>query len=73
MVQKGIYRVERTYDCLAANAAEKKAQRRKIARFKVFLTKTDGNKIWPPVVSNLLAVHGHSYHNYQVYKSKVLL
>ena len=33
MVQKGIYRVERTYDCLAANAAEKKAQRRKIARF----------------------------------------
>ena len=69
MVQKGIYRVERTYDCLAANAAEKKAQWRKIAR----LTKTDGNKIWPPVVSNLLAVHGHSYHNYQVYKSKVLL
>ena len=43
---------------------------------KVF-TKTDGNKIWPPVVSNLLAVHGHSYlaryHSYQVYKSKVLL
>ena len=39
---------------------------------KVF-TKTDGNKIWPPVVSNLLAVHGHSYNNYQVYTSKVLL